>query len=1030
VRGYDELFRYGGDEFVLLLPDTGPADAVRLAAQLTEEVKSRELPGDPPLHVSVSLGVATCPEDGTDAAALLASADKRNYLAKRRGRGVSVADDVETDAVAGGSSRLWDRDAEIVAAQNFLGRLQSVGRGTLRVAGAAGSGHTRFLTEVAKIASLRGFRVVQLLPAPAPLPEPPAAGDVLLVADLDAAMRVGAALDHLAGRRVLGLIQAMTGDPPEDAALPLLSTVELSPWPPSTVKIWLRTVLQGEPSRTLVSWITGNSAGLPARAVYELDRLRERDGLVPTESGGWTVAPALLGRPKRRTRLPVPLTGLVGREQERARVTQLLAGARLVTLAGPGGIGKTRLSLSVAASVVDDFEDGAVFVPLADASGTELVVAAVAQALQVHEVPGQPLLDAVTEHLADASMLLVLDNFEQVVDRAATTVAHLLAAAPGLKVLVTSRERLALYGEQVYQVPPLPLPDLDALPRDEAGVARALVDSPALALFNQRAGAADADFTLTPDTLGPVAALCRLLDGLPLGIELAAARTDRWRPDELLIHLTHHLDELGDGPRDLPQRQQTLRGAIDWSVVLLAEADRDLFTRLAVFTGGCTVDAARAVAGTGAGGRLAARLASLADKNLLVAESDPDDGVRYRMLETIRAYALSRLDDGGHADAARTAHTGYYVGFAERCAVGLTGPEQAEWAGRVEREYQNLRTAFGWAVAQGEPQTPARVCLGLWRYWLNGNHIGEGREWLDTVLSGPDGLSDAVRTQVLYAAATLAGVQADHERAYRLAGQGLRTAEAAGDRPGAAKARNALGIAAIGGGDYHLATDHFRQSLAIWREVDDGQGTAAALGNLTKVSLRLGNVGAASQYAEQCLRLERAAGNTRGILLGLECLGQILLAQGDVSGAREALEESLTLSQSVGDVFGEAMALHQLGIAAEALGDTETALKLLTAALARRHEVGDREDLATSLDSVAHLVVQTDATLAARLLGAADGLRERHRLPAPPDAETRRADTLEAVLKDLDERAFAVARTAGRGAPLDLIVDEVLDLVE
>jgi predicted ATPase len=996
--------------------------------------------------------VATYPDDADDTVSLISCADRRNYLAKRRGRGGAVADDADTGARTV-SSRLWERDAAMATAQEFLTRLLTDPRGALRVTGEPGAGYTRFLSEVATVARLRGFTVITVPPAGVPEPELdiPDGAPVLLVSDLDTGKQTADAVDRLLSAvhplQAVGLVYASTGAEPAASRLPLLANAELAPWSPAALRIFLRNTLQGEPTRTLVNWLASHSGGLPARAVSELDRLRDRGGLIATASGGWTVSPSMLGRPRRQGRLPVPMTKLVGRQRERVRVAELLSGGRLVTLVGPGGIGKTRLSLAAAGDVAESYDDGAVFVPLAETTRADLVVAAIAQALEVTEVPGEPLLDTVTERVAEARLLLLLDNFEQVMD-AAGAVSEILAAAPGVSVLVTSRERLSLYGEQVYLVPPLPLPDPAALTGGAAGVEQALADSPALALFEQRARAVSADFTLRPETLPAVAALCRRLDGLPLAIELAAARTDRLGPEELLVDLAHHLDALGGGPRDLPERQQTLRGAIDWSFALLDADQQRAFTRLAVFAGGVTLDAALDVVDVavdiqvaadvdvaagidmfvatdpaGRRGQLAGRLAALTDKSLLVVESDPGGGSRYRMLETIRAYAVAKLAADPAADNVRARHAAYYAEFAERSAVALTGPEQATWAGLLDREYQNLRAAF----ATGDLDVTARLCLGLWRYWRSGSRIGEGRGWLDQVLARTDGLTDAVAAQLLYAAAVLAAAQDDHERAYRLGTDGLRRAEAAAERPTTAQAHNALGLAALGAGRYELASQHLRESLAIWRELDQAPGMAIALGNLTRAALRLGDIDAADGYAQQCLEIERAAGNTRGILLGLECLGEILLAKGDAHGARTVLEESLSLSRTVGDLFGEALVLHQLGNVAQADGEPDEALRLFTGALARRHEVGDREDLAASLDSVAGLVAGREPTLAAQLLGAADGVRDRHRLPTPTDGG--REATRDAVRAGLGDAAFASAWTAGRSAPIGLIVDQALDLV-
>jgi tetratricopeptide (TPR) repeat protein len=331
-----------------------------------------------------------------------------------------------------------------------------------------------------------------------------------------------------------------------------------------------------------------------------------------------------------------------------------------------------------------------------------------------------------------------------------------------------------------------------------------------------------------------------------------------------------------------------------------------------------------------------------------------------------------------------------------------------------------------WALSRGAIGAAAAMCLGLWRYWRNGNHIGEGRDRLAAVLAA-DGLVDGVRARLAHAAAVLATNQDDHETADRLGHESLRLAEAIGDRLTMAHARNALGIAAIGVGQYDLSTVHFEASLGLWRELGNGQGTAMALGNLAKLMLRLGDIEAAGRHADQCLKLERASGNTRGICLGLECLGQIRLARGDVAGARLALTESLALSRALGDLFGEAMALHHLGLAALAEGEAEEALRHLTTALALRHEVGDREDLAVSLDCVGQVVAGADPELAVLLVAAAGVLRERNRLPVPPEVEPQRRAALITARDALGERGFAAVWAAARATPLDLVVDRALE---
>ena len=914
------------------------------------------------------------------------------------------------------------RDAALAAVHQFLTRLDVDGRGALVVRGQPGAGHTRFLAEVATIARARGLGVAHLTagePGPAAVPE----GDLLLLADVGAGPQVASAVARLtADRRVLGLVY--TGDA-DDVGLPVLGTAELAPWSAATLRMWLRANLPGEPSRALVNLLLARSRGLPGRAARELGRLIGRSLLMSTGSGGWTVDPAtVLDRPSRRARLPVPMTPLLGREAERADVGGLLDGHQLVTLAGPGGIGKTRLALAVAAALADDLYDGAVFVPLADATDVAGVVAAIGAALRVEPVPDQSLFDGVVEQLADASLLLVLDNLEQVVS-AAGTLGDLLAAAPGVRALATSRERLSLPNEQVYAVPPLGLPRLDALPRDAAAIAHALAEFPALALFEQRAQASDPDFTISPDTLPAVAALCHRLDGLPLAIELAAARVDLRSPQDLLAELAGHLDGLGGGPRDLPARQQTLRGAIDWSVRLLAADDEDLFVRLAVFVGGCTVGSALAVSGGTELADMADRLRRLAEKSLLVADADADGSVRYRALQTIRAYALARLEQHPAAGAVRRGHAEHYAAFADRLGDELTGPDQVEWRARVALEYPNLRAALAAAMGERDPALGTRLCLGLWRYWRTSTHLGEGRQWLAQLLSGPAAGGGAETVSTLYAAAMLAAEQDDHEASRRLAEEGLARATALGDRAGMAQAHNALGLAATGASDYPLATLHYRESLAIWSALDEPTGTAIALGNLAGVALRSGDLDAADRFVSESLALERAAANASGMLLDLECLADIRLARRDVAGARLILAESLSLSRQLDDVFGEAKAIHQSGLAELYDGDRAAALRLLVDAVERRQAHGDLQDVAASLDAVAEVVAPDQPALAAQFLGAADELRGRYRRPAALAFETRREETVLAVRAALGETNFDISTRAGATTTVDTLVARV-----
>ncbi len=770
-------------------------------------------------------------------------------------------------------------------------------------------------------------------------------------------------------------------------------------------------------------------AGVTARDLgrYHLKDLQEPNQLFQLVIAGLQAEfPALKSLEVSPNNLPRQLTSFVGRAAELREIEALLAEARLVTLTGPGGAGKTRLALQAATRLIEDFRDGVYFVALAPLTDPRLVAATIAQALGLAEIRGRSMTDRLKDYLLSRALLLVLDNFEQVI-AAGSLVAELLAACRGVKFLITSREGLRLSGERLYPVPPLALPDLtQPLPPPPVGLSRYT----AVELFVRRAQAVKPDFTLTSDTAPAVINICRRLEGLPLAIELAAARIRLLPPPAMLARLANSLDFLTGGARDLPARQQTLRSAIAWSYDLLDETDQQLFRRLAVFVGGCTLEAAEAVTTAEADRELCLdQLGSLLDKSLL-RQVDDEGEARFVMLELLREFALEKLSESGEEDTLRRRHAAYYLALAEQAKESLEGAAQVEWMDRMEAAHDNLRAALEWCTtAPGAGEMGLRLASALGLFWEVRGHFSEGRDRLSAVLASAAAQDrTAARAMLLARAAELAYRQSDYPATLAFATESLDICREVGDRPGMASALIKLGNAAIEGGDYETTFRALGEALAIWRDLNDSHGTARALISLGWAALRSGDYALAQARLEEALGISRQLGDTRSMGFELAGLGEVALRAGEYARATELIEESLALRQQLSNKWGVGVSLGMLGWVAMRAEDWERAAERLGESLAVRREIGDTGGAAWCLERLAAVArARGQSQKAVRLFGAAAGLRAAIGSVLDPVDQQAYASQRAALRAELGEAQFTAGWNAGQAMTLAQAAAEALE---
>jgi predicted ATPase/DNA-binding CsgD family transcriptional regulator/tetratricopeptide (TPR) repeat protein len=760
--------------------------------------------------------------------------------------------------------------------------------------------------------------------------------------------------------------------------------------------------------------------------------------------------------------LPIQLTSLVGREAAITTATALIRRpeVRLLSMIGTGGIGKTRLAIAVATELLEDFSDGISFVGLAPLRDPNMVLPTIAHTLGLKESESEPVADRLHTYLRDKQLLLVLDNFEHLMP-AAHVIGELLTSSPRLTLLVTSREVLHLSAERQFSVPPLAVPDCKHVAHVQS-----LTQYPALDLFMQRAQAVKHEFHLHESNAQVLAEICSRLDGLPLAIELAAARIGMLSPQALLARLDHRLQVLTHGPSDLPERQQTLRQTIQWSYELLKPEEQRLFQRMSVFASGATLEAIEAVCEAlgDEKGKVFDGVASLLDKSLLQQTEQEDEEPRFMMLETIREYGLEELATNGEMEAARHAHAAYFLELAEQAEPKLYGAGDEMWLEHLEREHDNLRIALRWLLERGQAEQgiedgremALRLAGALQWFWQVRGHLNEGRTFLEQALMGCKEVASPVWAKALFAAAQLAHFQGDDSQAETLLEESLTLYRELQDIAGVAFSLHFLGRVARTRGNLVAARSLYKEALALWKELGDKKQIAYSLEILAMLDNLQGKYTRAHALCEESLAIQRELGNKVGISdVLLQLAWNIFLSQGHLATVHSLIGESLVLSKEMGDKRGNADCCYLSGHIALSQDDAFTARALAEEGLLLYREVGVRKNIAQSLSLLGRTVAlqydytaaralfeeslciareigdkqnstfyleglasvvaaQGEPVWAARLWGSAEALRESMGVPISPVERTTYERTVEDVRGQLNEKAFATAWDEGR----------------
>jgi len=756
-------------------------------------------------------------------------------------------------------------------------------------------------------------------------------------------------------------------------------------------------------------------------------RTSNQDGL----SGLVDAAAPWRARSRHPNNLPAERTGFIGRESaiQAAQGLLLMPEVRLLTLTGPPGVGKTRLGLQLGARLLPTFRDGIYLVSLGSIHDPDMVIHAIARTLQVRGKPGVPVEQQLISYLKEKQLLLLLDNFEQVISTG-PALANLLDHAPGLKALVTSRSKLHVYGEHEFPVETLAVPaqeDLDSVD--------SIMSCEAVRLFNARALAANPAFVIPSQNARDVANVCVRLDGLPLAIELAAAHTREFQPREILEKLDSRLSLLIGGPRDLPSRQQTMSAAIESSYELLDEDERRLFRQVSVFVGGFTPQGVTAVC-IGAKQLEDSRtdfdplqsLLSLEDKSLLRQEGPIDGEGRFEMLETIREYAWNKALECREGNVIFR-HANYYLALAEEAATHLSGPEQVAWLDRLDMEHDNLRLALTTFIRHRDADGALKLGAALWRFWELHSYHREGLKWLERALAVGEDAPPELRGNAANAAGNLAWSGGDYETARRLHGQALALRRQTGDRLKIASSLNNLGLVAQDQGDQQRARTLYEESLTVCRELDEKADIASTLNNLGNVMQNLGDYGSARAMHRESWTIWREIGDQFGVALALNNMGETERHDGNYAVARDLYTESLETYRALGYKQGIAYVLQNMGHVAHRQGDLEGATSFFRECFNLYIELGNEQSIAKPLAGLAGVFSSRgDAEQAAILFGVAEALLEEASFQLYPLDQAEYDRDIAATRQALDAATFEAAMQEGRLMSRDL--DSIASLIE